>query len=590
MQQPNNGHNLSVRGLSEPDTTIPVPPPKVSKNGGSDQSLMETFKKVEQAKQEWESAVDALPELVCVMDGQGQVVRANLTVEHWNLGPLVSVKGRDFHELIHPGCTVEDCPLATFIRHAQEMDPADQMARLETYDPLLGRHILAKIHPVRARKESSRPTVAIVIQDITQRKQMEEALASYTNRLEVMNSIGEAILAANSTQEIARAAVSRLRQLVPFQRAMLALCDHISDELLFMDVYTENGSNKPIEQRWLPSEAFSEGIRNGLEKILVIDDLSEFSSLSKLEHWLLNDGIVSYLSIPLIAQNNAVGVFILGAEQRDAFQLDQIEIANEVGDLLAIATHQAGLNQRIEEANASLQRALRAKEEMVQNVSHELRTPLSIIAGYANLLNEEAFGKLDPEQVNALDIVIGRVDQLEFLVTRLMTLQSLDKKALQREILAPDPFLCSLLESWRLRAESEEIQLHLQVDPDLPEISADQDLLTLAVGTLLDNAIKFSPGGGNITIRSWAENEELYISVSDQGIGVPADKLDKIFERFVQADGSTTRSFGGMGIGLALCHDIVDAHDGRIWAESDGQGKGSTFTMVLPAGQNYGYS
>lgn len=587
MQQPNNGHNLSVRKISEPDTTTPVPSPKVSKNGGSDHSLIETFKMVEQAKQEWESAVDALPELICVMDDQGKVVRANLTVEHWNLGSLISIKGRDFHELIHPGCTVEDCPLAKFVRQAQKMDPADQMDRLEIYDPLLRRHILVKIHPVKAKKETTQPTVAIVIQDITQRKQMEGALTSYTNRLEVMNSIGEAILAANSTPEIARAAVSRLRKLVSFQRAMLALCDHISDELLFMDVYSENGFDKPIEQKWLPGEAFSEGSRNGLEKILVIDDLSEFSSLSKLENWLLNDGIVSYLSIPLIAQNNAVGVFILGSEVRDAFQLDQIEIANEVGDLLAIATHQAGLNQRIEEANESLQRALRAKEEMVQNVSHELRTPLSIIAGYANLLNEEAFGKLDPEQVNALDIVIGRIDQLEFLVTRLMTLQSLDKKALQREILDPNPLLCSLLGGWKLRAESEEIQLHLQLEPDLPEISADQDLLTLAVGTLFDNALKFSPGGGNITLRSWAENEELYISVSDQGIGVPADKLDKIFERFVQADGSTTRSFGGMGIGLALCHDIVEAHGGRIWAESDGQGKGSTFTMVLPVWENH---
>lgn len=582
MQQPNNGHNLSVWRISDPDKTIPVPTPKVSKNGNNNESLEETFHKVERAKQEWESAVDALPELVCVMDDQGRIVRANQTVEHWKLGSLISIKGQDFHELIHPDCVGEDCQLVNFVRQAQRMDQANQMAYLETYDPLLRRHILVKVHPVMAKNETMRPTVAIVIQDITQRKQMEEALASYTNRLEVMNSIGEAILAASSTEEIARAATSRLRQLVPFQRAMLALCDHMSNELLFMDVYSENGFDKTIEHRWLQGEAFSEGGRNGLEKILVIDDLSEFSSLSKLERWLLDNGIVSYLSIPLIAQKNAIGIFILGTEERDAFHLDQIEIANEVGDLLAIATHQAGLNQRIEEANASLQSALQAKEEMIQNVSHELRTPLSIIAGYANLLNEEAFGKLDPEQVSALDIVIGRVDQLEFLVTRLMTLQSLDKNAVQSIILDPNPFLYSLLGSWRLRAESDGIQLQVDVDPDLPEISADQNLLTLAVGTLLDNAIKFSPGGGKITIRSWAENEELYISVSDQGIGVPADKLEKIFERFVQADGSTTRPFGGMGIGLALCHDIVDAHGGRIWAESKGPDKGSTFTIALP--------
>jgi len=582
MQQPNNGHNLSVWHVPEPDKTVPVPTPKVSKNGSNNESLEETFYKVERAKQEWESAVDALPELICVMDDQGRVVRANQTVEHWKLGTLISIKGQDFHELIHPDCTGEDCQLVTFFRQAQLMDPAGMKARLETYDPLLRRHILVKVHPVMAKNETMRPTVAIVIQDITQRKEMEEALAAYTNRLEVMNNIGEAILAASSTHEIACAAVSRLRKLVPFQQAMLALVDHMSDEMLFMEVYSEKVTKKQINHKWLPGEAFLPESRNGLEKILVIDDLSEFTTLSKLERWLLNDGIVSYLSIPLIAQNNTIGVFILGSEERDAFQLDQIEIANEVGDLLAIATHQAGLNQRIEEANASLQKALQAKEEMVQNVSHELRTPLSIITGYTNLMHEGTFGQIDPEQEGVLNIVIGRLNQLDFLVTRLMTLQTLNKNVLQREILKLDSFFRTLVGSWQLRAENEGIQLQLEVEPGLPELSADPNLLTLAVGTLLDNAIKFSPDGGKISIRAWAEDRELHISVSDQGIGIPQDKLEDIFERFVQADGSTTRAFGGMGIGLALCHDIVDAHNGRIWAECEGPGKGSKFTIVLP--------
>jgi signal transduction histidine kinase len=122
----------------------------------------------------------------------------------------------------------------------------------------------------------------------------------------------------------------------------------------------------------------------------------------------------------------------------------------------------------------------------------------------------------------------------------------------------------------------------------------DADLLEQVVVNLLDNAIKFSPGGGVVTVRAYATTDDrrptmdgrpeaaVVIAVADQGIGIPPDKLEMVFERFYQVDASTTRRFGGMGIGLALCKAIVEAHGGRIWAESKGEGHGSTFCAALP--------
>ena len=111
---------------------------------------------------------------------------------------------------------------------------------------------------------------------------------------------------------------------------------------------------------------------------------------------------------------------------------------------------------------------------------------------------------------------------------------------------------------------------------------ADPIFMGQVMENLLDNAVKFSPREGLIRVRAWTEGNETIIAVSDNGVGIPPDRLEKIFEYFYQVDGSTTRRFGGMGIGLSLCSVIVRAHGGRIWAESAGAGQGSTFYIALP--------
>jgi hypothetical protein len=413
---------------------------------------------------------------------------------------------------------------------------------------------------------------------------MEEALRDYTNRLEAMNSIGEAILAADSPQEIAEVALSRMRRLMSFQRALLVL--GVDEEVLVLDVYAERRSNRLQETR-MPSRSFARNQRRGLDKFLLVEDLAVLPNPSWLERQLLSEGMLSYLSIPLIANNHFIGAFILGADQPNGFRQKEIEIANEVGDLLAIATQHARLRQKLGGVNASLQQALKAREEMIQNVSHELRTPLQIIRGYTTLMNEELFGELSDDQIEAIDIIIGRVDQLEFLITQLLTLRSLDKEEMDFAALPLEPILRSLIESWQLRARTQNIQLEYEAAGNIPEIISDPHLIALAVGNLVNNAIKFSPQGGLVSLRIWTEEAEIFVAVSDEGIGIQPDKLEGIFERFVQADGSSTRSFGGMGIGLALSHDIVAAHGGRIWAESEGLDKGSTITIVLPTAEAF---
>ncbi len=125
--------------------------------------------------------------------------------------------------------------------------------------------------------------------------------------------------------------------------------------------------------------------------------------------------------------------------------------------------------------------------------------------------------------------------------------------------------------------------LRIEVPLDLPLVQADLGLLNQVYDNLIDNAFKFSDGGDEITIRGWAQDGEVVTCVSDQGAGIPADKLEHVFERFYQVDGTHTRRHGGMGIGLALSRAIVEAHGGRIWAESAGMDSGTTFFVALKA-------
>jgi signal transduction histidine kinase len=462
------------------------------------------------------------------------------------------------------------------------MNAADHSDQLDIFDPLLGRHVLIKAHPVEAEKEKTRRRLAIEVRDVSQRKLMEEALRDYTNRLEAMNSIGEAILSANSPQEIAEAALSRMRRLMSFQRALLALS--VDEDVLVLDVYAERSSNR-LQETSMPMRLFALNQRRGLDKFLLVEDLAILPNPSWLEQQLLSEEMLSYLSIPLIANNSFIGAFILGADQPSGFGQKEIEIANEVGDLLAIATQHARLRQKLGQANSSLEHALKAREEMIQNVSHELRTPLQIMKGYTTLMNEELFGELSEDQNKAVEIISGRIDQLEFLVTRLLTLQTLDKEELEFAALPLEPILRSIVDSWQLRAKNQNIQLEYEAVGKIPEIISDPNLIALAIGNLVNNAIKFTPKGGLVSVRTWTEEAEILISVSDEGIGIQPEQLEEIFERFVQADGSSTRSFGGMGIGLALSHDIVAAHGGRIWAESEGLDKGSKFYIVIPSAE-----
>ena len=167
------------------------------------------------------------------------------------------------------------------------------------------------------------------------------------------------------------------------------------------------------------------------------------------------------------------------------------------------------------------------------------------------------------------------------MVNSLLALQTFNPDKLHLERLDLATWLPSTAKAWQLVAAEHGLKLCIQSPTSPTLILAGPSHLELVIGNLLDNAIKFSLDGGQIWVRAWPQDGKMTITVADQGIGIPADKLQHIFDRFFQVDGSTTRRFGGIGIGLALCQAIVAAHDGTIEASSPGPDQGAT--LPLPA-------
>jgi signal transduction histidine kinase len=296
----------------------------------------------------------------------------------------------------------------------------------------------------------------------------------------------------------------------------------------------------------------------------------------------------SLLVVPMISKDKVIGTLCIDDDKPDAFSSDDGRLLTIAAAQAAVAIENAQLyessKKRAEElakAYDELQALDRRQQEFVQNVSHELRTPLTFIKGYAELMLEEEMGELSEPQRSGLQIVARRADAMTHLINNLLSLQQVEMESLRPTRVSLAEVATTVLESAEAAATKAGVVLRAEIPETLSPVLADRNCLEQVFDNILGNAIKFSPDGGKITVCIREEGEYLRVAVSDTGIGIASDQLERIFERFYQVNGSPTRRFGGSGLGLALVKKTIEAHGGKVWAESQ-LGQGSTFFFTLP--------
>lgn len=256
----------------------------------------------------------------------------------------------------------------------------------------------------------------------------------------------------------------------------------------------------------------------------------------------------------------------------------------------ALENANRNLEKRVQERTAELQEALRKLSELnqlksnfVANVSHELRTPLTHLKGYLELLVFEALGTITEDQRSALQVCQKASGRLESLIDNLILFSQTAKGELSLKLGPVDisRIAVEIINMSKAKAIEKSVNLKAIIQADLPLVQADEERISWVILQLLDNAIKFTPKSGDVTLNISQESNTLVnVAVIDTGIGIPKERLDEAFESFHQLDGSSTRHFGGTGLGLSLVRNILEAHGSPIDVKSE-EGKGSSFMFPL---------
>jgi PAS domain S-box-containing protein len=294
---------------------------------------------------------------------------------------------------------------------------------------------------------------------------------------------------------------------------------------------------------------------------------------------LRKDGTSFWANVTLTALRDDTGRLLgyakLTRDLTSAKRVEAMEFANEQREEMLDAERSARM---------AAQRAIRIKDEFLATLSHELRTPSSAILGWTQLLLREGTPKGPDAHKRAIEVIDRNARAQVKLIDDLLDLSRIMTGKIRLDL---NPIsLASVLEaavhSAMPAAEAKGIRLQSILGSSQDIVSADSTRLQQVVWNLLTNAIKFTPKGGQVQVVLQRVNSHLELSVSDTGIGIPASYLPHVFDRFSQRDSSTTRAFGGLGLGLAICKQLVELHGGSIKAASQGEGMGATFSVQLP--------
>jgi signal transduction histidine kinase len=340
-------------------------------------------------------------------------------------------------------------------------------------------------------------------------------------------------------------------------------------------------------------------LQHALAETAAAAPLSPEQLVPRLGDYLVLKGYVSVaqLGAALAAQTQAatshhrlIGQTLLDLGYLTADDLDRA-IASRLLELqTALLQANHTLERRVTERTAELKDALerlsefnQLKANFVANVSHELRTPLTHLKGYNTLLGDGTLGPLTDDQRQALLTTNGAIARLEQLINDLISYAAAAKGdlTLNARPCSAAQVVLQAVERSQAKADRQQVQLAHAIAPDLPPVLADEEKLFWTLMQLVDNGLKFTRPGGTVMVSAEVHAAHVVLSVQDTGIGIPPDRLQEIFEPFQQLDGSSTRRYGGTGLGLALVRRILEAHGAHMRVNSQA-GLGSHFSFSLP--------
>jgi PAS domain S-box-containing protein len=418
-----------------------------------------------------------------------------------------------------------------------------------------------------------------VTMDITERKAAEERL----------RFIAEAsrVLAASLDYEATLERLAHLSVASLADYCLIDLADADGDVRRVAASHADPARQHLVERlrEYPPDGARAAGVASVIRtgEPLVVNEMNEEALASMTrndEHVriLRELGLKSFVAVPLVARGRTIGALTFASTRvRRDYTAEDIAYAQEIASRAALAIENSRLYKRAQEVN-------RAKDEFLATLSHELRTPLTPILGWTHMIRS---GRLNEAEVGrGVRVIEKNSESLSRLINDLLDMSSIlsGKMRLEREPVELTSVVREAMETVRPQAEARGVALEAALGGATATVSGDRTRLVQVFWNLLNNAVKFSPEGGRVRVSLNTDGGRVAsVNVEDEGEGITPEFLPHVFERFRQADMGTTREHGGLGIGLALVKSFVEAHGGAVRAASAGSGRGSRFTVTLPA-------
>ncbi|MBI5930692.1 MAG: GAF domain-containing sensor histidine kinase [Chloroflexi bacterium] len=400
-----------------------------------------------------------------------------------------------------------------------------------------------------------------------------------------LNRLVEVSLILNSslsTEEILTQLMDATAEILNAESASVILMNRNTNELHFVAMPTGAAQADALVRIPVPLEGSIAGNIIKENQAILLNDVSQDP-----RHYRNTDDesgfkTRSLLGVPMRIKDRVIGALEAVNKIGDHWEPDDQNYLEILAAQAAIALEKAELVDQLQKANAELSQLDKLKNDFIAIASHELRTPLGVILGYASFLKEEAQGELGDHA----DAVLNSALKMRNLIEDMTNLRFL--KIGDSELQRDEVSLGSLLQLVRgdvlAMASANDQTLILQPpDPDVV-VYADRALVLMALTNIVNNAVKFTPQDGHIQIKVIDRPQEVWVCVMDDGVGIPERDLENIFKPFYQVEDHMTRRHGGMGLGLSIARAVLEAHRGRVWAESAGQNQGATLTISLPKG------
>jgi len=529
--------------------------------------------------------LEQLPVGIGLTDREGRFLIRNSLLNNFvgerlsSFDPVFAARWRawdDDGRLLDPS----EWPSARALR-GESVSPGCEML----YTAADGKQIWTRVVSVPFRDQADeRGGVIVVVQDIDEQRRAE-------NRLDVLVRVSDLIRTIQDPFDLSYAVAETLGRHLNVRRCLFNETDVERDlEIVHRD-YTEGAESVAGEHRISEYSSITSQEMELGHTVVNYDSKTDPRTAADYERSYEPNGERAYVAVPLMRDGRWVASLWVSDDQPRQWTKEELSLLQTAAERtwtaiekLRAEAERERLLINVQEARDAAEKANQLKDEFLATLSHELRNPLNVILGYSELLLRMQEIEQSPRLVQMSEALRRNAQSQSQLINDLLDLSRLQrgKISLNHETVSLPAIIDNAVETVRADAAAKGIDIRVNVGDQLLLVDGDRLRLQQIAWNLLNNAVKFTPAGGAIEIALSHENEDAVFAVTDTGQGIDASFLPHVFEMFRQADGSNRRRHGGLGIGLALVHQLVQLHGGKISAESDGPNKGARFIVRLP--------